>query len=365
MNLFSAIVSSHFQFGDGTQFIMGNHLGDSSSSTTSGNVVNIFSTILDRLEDDQKSFLEDAKTKQKESGLEVETTIADLIPSNPTDIIKLQTVISSICMIRDKTMLHAVSTGFVAYAPNIGIVFCSAGHNFEDLLESRGIGELDKYIIHFGNIEGNIITDADVVSPPTKGKPMLLKEFLCMFHVDGSIGFNGKRKLVKELNDSLHVKDESNSDGEEDYCALRLNHTNVKGELRRLGLDWLEFGTCNYLDYHRKGLATIVGHPGEKATEYSSVGARKKPLRLSFGKEKRARPPCRNKLHFEYDSLGGNSGSPVIGRGYKDPTNNADQAYKVKGIHIGGNSGIPENIDAYNYAQKITKLEAWIRRGIF
>ena len=340
---------------------MGDHVGNSKTVSTIIEKTNICVSIHDRLTDEQRDFLKGAKNSQKEKGLEVETTLADLNPSNPTDIIKLKTVISSICMIRDKTTRNDVATGFLANSLNIGTVFCSAGHNFKHILGSGGIEELDRYIIHFGNIEGNIITDADVVSPPMKGKPMMLRDFLCMFQFYGSISHRGKRKTFRKTSSSWDVTDEINTDAEEDYCALKLIHSDIVGELKKLGLDRLDLGTGNYLDYNRKGLATIVGHPGGNATETTSDGAKIKPLRYSFGKEKAARPRSDNKLHFEYDSLGGNSGSPIIGRGYKDSSNSVDQAYKVKGIHIQGNK--TGNL-AYNCAQKITRLGEWIQYGI-
>ena len=52
-------------------------------------------------------------------------------------------------------------------------------------------------------------------------------------------------------------------------------------------------------------------------------------------------------LYYDNDTLPGNSGSPVIGRGSKDGD------YAVKGIHIRGNVGI-------NTAQGLQKLKDWI-----
>ena len=83
-------------------------------------------------------------------------------------------------------------------------------------------------------------------------------------------------------------------------------------------------------------MVAIVGHPGDDGW----VSAW--PRRLSYGKELSDNGTC---IHFDYDSLGGNSGSPVFGRDYK-----------VKGIHTGAISGKKKK----NKAQKVDNIKAWV-----
>ena len=211
---------------------------------------------------------------------------------------------------------------------------------------------------------------SDAASPLTKGKPMNLREFLCKFQFHGSISCGGKKKIFKKVlnNDEWEVLDLPNRNKDEDYCALVLERPNLESELSALGLSYLEVGEDNYLEYNRKGIATIVGHPGKNATEKHEGGILKKPMRFSFGKEIDAKNLSHVQLHFDYDSVKGNSGSPVIGRGLKC-ANGREIAYKVKGIHINGEKkkSIIEVFgfelgtkNAYNGAQKLTKIDKWI-----
>ena len=366
--------------GDNSHIIFGENVGNTTNVSTITLENNMIISLCDSITDDQRKFLKDAKKDQEETGLEVETTLADLDPSKPTDIIEMQMVINSICMISKRTG-NGGATGFLANDPDLGIIFFSAGHVFEDIMGSGDVEKLDNYMIHFANLKGNITTRRDVVRPPTKGKPMSLKDFLCKFNFHGSMSHKGRRKIYKKTNQSWIVIHEKNSDFEEDYVALRLNHTDLVGELAKLGLEQLQCGVGKYLDYREKGLVTIAGHPGGGARKPLSDGTEVKPLRYSFGKEKPIIPPklitpkyrkrCENYLYFDYDSLGGNSGSPIIARGYKDPTPNTDdQAYKVKAIHKGKASMFTtpptnraQNKPPTNRAQKITKLATWIGYG--
>ena len=75
-------------------------------------------------------------------------------------------------------------------------------------------------------------------------------------------------------------------------------------------------------------------------------------MRLSYGIEIERIPPSNVSLSFDYDSLKGNSGSPVNGRGLSSRHACGDQAYKVKGIHI---SGVKTKYKE-NRAQKVTNI---------
>ena len=79
-------------------------------------------SLSDSITDDQRKFLKDAKQDLEETGLEVETTLADLDPSKPTDIIEMQMVINSICMISKRTG-NGGATGFLANDPDLGIIY--------------------------------------------------------------------------------------------------------------------------------------------------------------------------------------------------------------------------------------------------
>ena len=62
-------------------------------------------------------------------------------------------------------------------------------------------------------------------------------------------------------------------------------------------------------------------------------------------------------MFYDVDTVGGSSGSPVIGRGLHSQHEN--QGYSVKGIHIGDALDI-ENI---NVGQNIKNLKIWIDIG--
>ena len=149
--------------------------------------------------------------------------------------------------------------------------------------------------------------------------------------------------------------------------------------MKDLGLDSLDCGFENYLEMADEELVAILGHPDcEEPTDV-------RPLRLSFGTErdpnktstpllnmaglkqclgkrfktspkKISESDINNYLFYDNDTLEGNSGSPVVGRGDK----NSYQAYCVKGIHVKSFSCSPNT----NAAQKIIDLNKWIDLGI-
>ena len=104
--------------------------------------------------------------------------------------------------------------------------------------------------------------------------------------------------------------------------------------------DTLECATGQQLTHQKNQCVSIIGHPGHSDwDEY--------PRRISYGLEINETPGS-TKIASSYDSLGGNSGSPVFG-----------QHYKVKGIHVLGGRGRKEE----NYMQKLNDIKKWIDIG--
>ena len=212
-------------------------------------------------------------------------------------------------------------------------------------------------MIHFGNPDGQIPTISN--RPLTKETrpltPMSLGKFLSHFKFYGSISYKGRRKEFKKFLDGWQVHNkEKDVEKNEDYCAFCLDDTNVTPNFADLGLLMLDCGEGHYLEYKPNGIGTIAGHSGGNATEDT-----KKPLRISSGHEIKVEQKDleRVRLHFDYDSTPGNSGSPVCGRGELGPNGDEQQAYRVKGIHVCAKK------DAYNCAQKITNLPKWLNYG--
>ena len=117
-------------------------------------------------------------------------------------------------------------------------------------------------------------------------------------------------------------------------------------ELAKLGLTHLELGTGDYLGYKRGEVVAIFGHPGEGASE----GGDKRPLRVSYGKEKKGEHGS-NFLLYDNDTLMGSSGSPVLGRAGEA----SGCGYAVKGIHV---ASVQEG--RTNGAQSLRNLHSWM-----
>ena len=245
-------------------------------------------------------------------------TTLDGLPGTETSIIKIATIRKSVCMIKGA----GAGTGFLAKLSTSEVAFFTAGHVFTD--QWPGNIDFSKITLHFGNDEGD--GSASI-------KNCTLAE-LGPFR--GSIGYNGHRKFFpgNALDESMNG---------EDYCVLVLTGDDVDTRLQ--GLDYLECGDGDYLKYLEGGVVATFGHPGEGAREGDN-----RPLRVSYGKEKIAGSAGRQRLYYDNDTLGGNSGSPVIGRG-----STLNNSYKVKGIHV---ASIKEG--ETNGAQSIRNLEDWI-----
>ena len=212
------------------------------------------------------------------------------------------------------------------------------------------------HLLYFGNPEGELPPDWNL--GPQKGILLNMEPFLKEFNAYGSISCNGRRSIVQS-GEILRCEDVKSKDEKlEDYCALLLDHENVENKLLDLGLDYLQCGEDDYLESTKGGLVVLFGHPGQGAEERNS----NRPLRISFGREKDPyvtknyfpKKDVDNFLFYDNDTLEGNSGSPVIGRG--DLTTN--QAFCVKGIHTLGSK-----LKNTNQAQKIKHIKKWIAVG--
>jgi len=260
-------------------------------------------------------------------------------------------------------------TAFLANVPNVGVCLLSAGHNFAELFREveyddggekktrkmnsdEILEELGKFKVWFGNTDGVLMRRPDDMEPcPWRdqgttlegGKPMNLKLFLEKFDFCGSTSYGGERAIFRRGPSGFQawVENDSNSQGD-DYFAMRLCD-NIRTKLDEYGLEILECGRGKELENEIGGknrVVALVGHPG-----YDDW--KNWPLRLSYGKEiDQMKTKTGPFLHFNYDSLGGHSGSPVFGRGYK-----------IKGIHVGAAYGIK------NRAYKISKINDCIRLG--
>ena len=194
--------------------------------------------------------------------------------------------------------------------------------------------ELGKCRIWFGNDDGNLqFHDQD--AGLEKGKPMNLRDLLKEFNFYGSTCLGGERLVFKRDHSGVTASIESIC-GDADYFAMFLDEKiKNKKEMDKYGIDILQCGNGENLKCEKDAVVALIGHPGCKTWDTY-------PLRLSYGKEIGENS---NYLKLDYDSLPGNSGSPVFGKGYK-----------IKGIHQGGNS-------AWNRAHKITEIKNWIKLG--
>jgi hypothetical protein len=255
--------------------------------------------------------------------------------AKPDDLLILSKLVNSIGLFC--TPDDAYGTVFLAKVPDVGICMLTAGHNFDALLNEKPTPQtmklLSKYTVWFANLDGIFPDDETTNSELEKGKPMNLKKLLERFDFYGSICCKQKRKVFKKTSTGMETSFDK-VQGEGDYAAFVLNYSNVDQELADLGLNFLDCATESELRHEPNHVAAIIGHPGHYSWKTY-------PTRLSYGKEV---DETKDTIKLDYDSLGGNSGSPVFGKGYR-----------VKGIHVAG-SGSSNN----NIAQKINNVEQWI-----
>ena len=264
------------------------------------------------------------------------------------DLLTFRKLINAIGMIWESD--YGCGTIFIADVSKIGVVLLSAGHNFATILTENSsqetLLELSNFSTIFGlaAIDGKIPKNGDEKTFE-KGRPMNMQLFFEKFCLYGSIRFDGRRKAFKRIksDDKSDIKliteftEDLNKD--DDYCAILLD-PDIKNYFDELGLDTLECGTGQQLINQPNQCVTIIGHPAHPDwKEY--------PRRISYGKENKESHGL-TKIATTYDSLGGNSGSPVFG-----------QHYKVKGIHVLGGRGRREE----NYMQKLNDIKKWIDIG--
>ena len=94
---------------------------------------------------------------------------------------------------------------------------------------------------------------------------------------------------------------------------LNKKHDLIKKKLEKMGLAWLQCGNGEYLNHKPGDVVSIYGYPGKEATKNG-----RRLLRPSCGKEMPPPGGASGFLFYDNDTLPGNSGSPVIGRGSKD-----------------------------------------------
>ena len=196
------------------------------------------------IDDKQKQFLKE----------EFEQGLTNDLPSSAKSLIKLESILNSVCMISGESK----STGFlVKLAQSDEIAFMSAGHCF------KRSDDFSKYTLTFGNVWG----DSD-------GKYAIKKCTLDKLGpFKGSIGYNGTRQFFP----GNYTRD---GESGEDYCFLVLSGMTAE-DTRIEPLDvenLLECGHGDYLNYEPHEVLTIFGHPGQDEGTH-------RPLRVCWGKE--------------------------------------------------------------------------------
>ena len=201
-----------------------------------------------------------------------------------------------------RTPNGGLGTGFLADIPGQGVAFLSAGHNFA-VKDVSGVKTLHanldfhQIILHFGNLDGDL----------TGGNALRTCSIWDLGSVKGSIGYKGKKRYFPGNIPAQDYKDH------EDYCFLILTAPDIRTTLKATGLDYLEVGHGNFLKYVPHGLVIIWGHPANDDIKTEEGG--KYPLRQSIGMEMVNNDADSTELlKYDADTLGGNSGSPLIGR---------------------------------------------------
>ena len=263
---------------------------------------------------------------------------------NPDNLLVFKKLIRSIGIVRDPS--YRCGTIFITKVSGVGLCLLSAGHNFQTILEDfsvqRIMSILNNFRVRFGDIDGNIPDDSPAEELKC-GEPMSLKIFFEEFCVGGSIQYKGKRTIFKMKNNQLDTDFQDKLEEDSDYCAILL-HDNIEKRLDELGLAFLDCGIGQQLEHKENSPVMIIGYPEREEPK----GSNKYPQRPSYGLEKEI-SYARTKISCNYDSLPGNSGSPVFG-----------DHYKVKGIHVWGD----QLRVGTNYMQKITDIKSWIDLGV-
>ena len=293
------------------------------------------------------------------------------------------------------------------------VLIVSAGHNFKMIQNNKVMEDgLNAFTIQFGNESGEIppLVDSQKTLMDCVGtKTFNLGSFARHFKITGATGSReliieeaidkvGQRVVFRDgkLFNKSWKKITNTLEKLEDFFVGELNHSDVEGELKRLGLEYLPCGEGQYLDNLRGGLVSSFGYPGEQAEEEG-----KRPLRFTFGYELSlvdsdgkkqlncstliqhnnenpkiggwnvpksshlGQDQMKNFIIYDNDTFKGCSGSPVIGRARGQ--GKEEQGYCVKAIHVrefepcnGGQKLITND----NCGQGFNKrLEKWINLG--
>ena len=258
--------------------------------------------------------------------------------ARPNDLLTFKKLINSIALVRDVPN-YLCGTMFLAKVEGLGVCLFGAGHIFESILHGRStqitLKQLQSFWASFGDIDGDISNTCPEESLE-KGRPMNLKLFFDKFAICGSIRYKGKRKAFNRINDKWITDFKSDLEKPIDYFAMLLK-SEIENHLDDLGLEILRVASGSSLKHRLDKVVTIIGHPGHEDWE-------KYPRRISYGLEKGVQDSL-TKLSSTYDSLPGNSGSPVFG-----------ENYQVKGIHVSGGASV-------NYMQNLEDIEEWIEVG--
>ena len=277
--------------------------------------------------------------KEKHKEFFKEEALKTIQAGSAQDITSMDKILRSVCMIECKGMPSA--TGFLVRINCQGgdkIAFMTAGHVFGDKQKEQDYGitellpniDLSQYELFFHCSDGD-----------KRGSQVIrhtLADFDSTFKLRGSIAYMGKRCILPAGTTEAPVNSML------DFCALVLDNPDAEKKLEKMGLTWFQCGNGDYLNYIPGDVVSIYGYPGNEAFENG-----KRPLRMSYGKEMPPPGGAQGFLFYDNDTLPGNSGSPVIGRGSKD----GSYGYAVKGIHVTGGRKA-------NKAQGLQKLSDWI-----
>lgn len=258
--------------------------------------------------------------------------------ARPNDLLTFKKLINSIALVRDVPN-YLCGTIFIAKVEGLGVYLFGAGHIFGSILHGRStqitLKQLQSFLASLGDIDGDISNPCPEESLE-KGRPMNLKLFFDKFAMCGSIRHDGKRKVFNRVNDKWITDFKSDLETSIDYFAMLLK-SDIENHLDDLGLEILRVASGNSLKHQLDKVVTIIGHHRHEDWE-------KYPRRISYGLEKGVQNNM-TKLSSSYDSLPGNSGSPVFG-----------ENYQVKGIHVSGGASV-------NYMQNLENVEKWIEVG--
>ena len=371
---------------NGNNGIIGN-----SNTVTTNNTVNNYN-----IEDALKIFRDQADPELRELLKDRNPvgyqSLVKLWEGHESSIPEVQKLISSVALLESN---GGVSTAFMATVDGTNVIF-GAGHSFLIETETHEQGcvyvekelqtghDLNEYTLMFGNLKGTTMASKSSKEKVTLGELRREFETTLVVQCDTTIqqflvDQDGNRAgpANDEPANVLWGKKVTNNDFAEkkmfpldqgmDYFYLILHHPKPAanaGMLKRLQqcipgrkkrvqdklerIEPLECGQDDFLTPCPGESLLIIGHPftGKRLTPESCL-----PLRLDWGKEVDVAKNGK-RLVYDMDSLGGNSGSPIIGSGA------GDSPARVKAIHVQGSQG------KGNQGQTMTKIVSEIKASI-